>query len=65
MIKPLNPVENESIEYPDDTGKMDGWRKEDRGHPRKFRKRQNAQAHITVVYVRISRSGESVDGLLL
>lgn len=34
-------------------------------HPGKFRKRQNTQAHITVIYVRISRSGESVDGLLL
>lgn len=58
-------MENEPIEYPDDTGKINGWRKEDRWTSGKFRKRQNAQAHITVIYVRISRSDESVDGLLL
>jgi len=59
-------MENKPIKYPDDTGKIDGWRKEDRdGHSGKFRKWQNAlQAHITYVYVRISRSDESVDELL-
>lgn len=45
---------------------MGEWRDERTGgYPGKFRKRRNARSHITVVYVRISRSGEFVDGLLL
>lgn len=31
-------MENEPIEYPDDTGKMDGWRKEDRWTSGKIQK---------------------------
>lgn len=33
-MKEKSPMENEPIEYPDDTGKMDGWRKD---RPGKFR----------------------------